>query len=547
MTITAKFPGRCADCGGPISPGQQIEWEKGKPARHVDCSTVQEPTVESAEVVQSFTPTSEQAQALDLFSSGASLAIEAGAGTGKTSTLKLLAASTGRRGQYVAFNKAIVGEAGAKMPGTVTCSTAHSLAFRAVGRQYADRLQNSRRMRSVDIAARLRINAVDVDPIEGDKAKIISSSFLAGLAMTAVRRFCQSADMEIGAKHVPYIEGIDPIIDGKRTFVQNNLVARSLVPALQRAWDDLMNESGSLPFSHDHYLKAWHLSGPKIGADYILFDEAQDANPVMVAIVSQQDHAQLVWVGDSQQQIYTFTGAVNALAAVPADSRTFLTQSFRFGPAIAEVANGILGRIEGAELRIVGTPSIASVVGPSADPDAILTRTNATAVRTVLAEQASGGRPALVGGGDDIARFARGAQELQTHGFTDHPDLACFSDWGEVRRYVSEDEQGGDLRLNVSLVEDFGVEVILDALDKTVREADATVIVSTAHKSKGREWSSVQIAGDFPTSDSGRLGDEELRLLYVACTRARRELDISAVEALDARENGSQSAGEASL
>jgi superfamily I DNA/RNA helicase len=357
MTITAKYAGTCADCGGPIVPGQQIEWEKGKPPRHADCDAVVEPRVEAPEPVVAFTPTSEQMEALGLFGSGDSLAIEAGAGTGKTATLKLLAASTGRRGQYVAFNKAIVAEAGAKMPGTVTCSTAHSLAFRAVGRQYADRLKHSRRMRSVDIAARLRINAVEVDPIEGDRAKIVSASYLAGLAMSAVRRFCQSADMEIGAKHVPYIEGIDPIIDGKRTYVQNNLVARQLVPALQRAWADLMSEHGNLPFTHDHYLKAWHLSGPKIGADYILFDEAQDANPVMVAIVAGQDHAQLVWVGDSQQQIYTFTGAVNALAAVPSDARTFLTQSFRFGPAIAEVANGILGRIPAAELRLVGTES----------------------------------------------------------------------------------------------------------------------------------------------------------------------------------------------
>jgi len=358
--------------------------------------------------------------------------------------------------------------------------------------------------------------------------------------MSAVRRFCQSADMEIGAKHVPYIEGIDPIIDGKRTYVQNNLVARQLVPALQRAWADLMSEHGNLPFTHDHYLKAWHLSGPKIGADYILFDEAQDANPVMVAIVAGQDHAQLVWVGDSQQQIYTFTGAVNALAAVPSDARTFLTQSFRFGPAIAEVANGILGRIPSAELRLVGTESISSVVGPVADPDAVLTRTNATAVRTVLHEQAQGRRPALVGGGEDIARFARGAQDLMQTGFSDHPDLACFTDWAEVKRYVAEDEQGSDLRLNVTLVEDFGVQVILDALDRTVSERDASVIVSTAHKSKGREWASVQVAGDFPEPESGRLNDEELRLLYVACTRARRELDIEAVAALGGPEERSE-------
>jgi MoxR-like ATPase len=41
-----------------------------------------------------FAPTDEQQEALRLFATGKSLAIEAGAGAGKTSTLKLLAEST---------------------------------------------------------------------------------------------------------------------------------------------------------------------------------------------------------------------------------------------------------------------------------------------------------------------------------------------------------------------------------------------------------------------------------------------------------------------
>ena len=39
MTITAKFSSVCPSCGGAISPGQQVEWEKGQKARHTDCST----------------------------------------------------------------------------------------------------------------------------------------------------------------------------------------------------------------------------------------------------------------------------------------------------------------------------------------------------------------------------------------------------------------------------------------------------------------------------------------------------------------------------
>ncbi len=525
MTITAKFPGTCATCQGRIEPGQQIEWDKAtKETSHSRCAVEDAHASGVVEIDRkpSFPPTAEQVEALDLFTTGESLAIEAGAGTGKTTTLRLLAESTRARGQYIAFNKAIVTEAGAKMPSNVNCSTAHSLAYRAVGHRYKDRIHNSRRMRSIEIADRLKIDGLSVNGPSGRKS--ISRSFLGGLAMRAITRFCQSADPEPTHRHVPHVEGIDE----PGTYGNNDEVARALVPALRRAWADLMSENGVLPFKHDHYLKAWQLDGPRIGADFILFDEAQDANPVMVAIVTAQTHAQLVWVGDSQQQIYTFTGAVNALGNVPAESRAMLTQSFRFGPAIAEVANRLLDRLA-ADLRLVGTDAVDSTVAAVPDPDAILTRTNAAAVHIVLRLQASGKRVALVGGGDEVVRFAKAAAELMRGEATEHPDLACFDNWGEVRAYVDEDEQGSELRLLVSLVEEFGVEAILEALDRTMREDDADVIVSTAHKSKGREWDSVQLSGDFQID---KPSPDELRLLYVACTRAKRELDIEAIEAL---------------
>jgi hypothetical protein len=38
-TMTARFPGKCASCGGRISVGSSILWAKGEGARHADCST----------------------------------------------------------------------------------------------------------------------------------------------------------------------------------------------------------------------------------------------------------------------------------------------------------------------------------------------------------------------------------------------------------------------------------------------------------------------------------------------------------------------------
>jgi len=37
MTITAKYPSKCAACGGAVAAGERIEWSKGSPARHTEC------------------------------------------------------------------------------------------------------------------------------------------------------------------------------------------------------------------------------------------------------------------------------------------------------------------------------------------------------------------------------------------------------------------------------------------------------------------------------------------------------------------------------
>lgn len=83
----------------------------------------------------------------------------------------------------------------------------------------------------------------------------------------------------------------------------------------------------------------WQLSRSVIPAGFIMFDEAQDANPVTAFVVQDQDSAQVIAVGDSCQAIYGWRGAIDALSEWPADGRLHLTQSFRFGPAVAAEAN----------------------------------------------------------------------------------------------------------------------------------------------------------------------------------------------------------------
>ena len=467
-----------------------------------------------------FTPTHEQELAIDLAKLNTDLAVEAYAGAGKTSTLDLIArAKRKERGQYIAFNKKIVTDASAKFPRSVTCSTAHSLAFRAVGFKYRDRL-DARRMTNRQAAERM---GLDVDTphlfdLDDDHAEL-SSAEVAGLVNATVEAFCRSAEVEIGLGHVPFVKAIDN--PGER--FNNDAFASKVLLLAQMVWDDLTQEDGGVfKFGHNHYLKIWHLQGPRIRADYILFDEAQDANPLMMDIVQSQA-AQKIWVGDSYQAIYAWNGAVDALAKVAVENRCSLTESFRFGPEIAAEANHVLRRLD-APSDVVGAGPAGEVVDDMEHPDVMLGRTNGLVIATAMAEMAAGKKVCIQGGADHIIRFAEGAGKLMQGIASSHPDLMGFRSWYSVREYVDKEESGADLKVLVNLVDDYGVEGLVDGLKSAVQPSYADLTVSTAHKAKGAEWDNVMLLDDFPVVDDCQPADK--KLIYVAATRAKKALDL---------------------
>lgn len=284
--------------------------------------------------------------------------------------------------------------------------------------------------------------------------------------------------------------------------------------------------------THNCYLKLWSVGEPKLRVDYLLADESQDLWPAWLVVMEKnRDRTQLVVVGDENQQLYEWRSAVNAMRATKVDRRTTLSMSFRFGPEIAAVANETLTDI-GSTLRLIGAGP-AGRVGPTDFPDLVLCRTNAETVRRALVEFESGGRPHIIGGADEVVSFARGALALKEGRETVHPDLGCFETWGEVQDYVTDDELGGELALLVKLVDDFGADRIVESFERLLPRSRSTLVLSTVHKMKGGEANVVQLAGDFPEDDEDRpISAAEMRVVYVAVTRAKRHLDVSNVAVL---------------
>lgn len=520
--------------------------------------------------VAGYTPTPEQRTILEtvlrvLEGDGPQvLVIEAGAGAGKTSTLKMLEEILPGSGQYTAFNKSLVDDSRPKFK-KARCNTTHSLAFMPVGRLYGHRL-NGDRIRSSEVATMLGINdmMVELQPLApGSDAyiraaeragydkdnpapadfnprgmKVLTAAFLAGQVSQALKRFAQSADHELSEDHIAYIDGIDERdANGKRQYNNNNKVRNYLLPFCQRAWQDVTDVNGSFPFTHDYYVKIWQMGTPVIGASYILLDEDQDTAPVFADIIKRQTQALVVLVGDGNQRIYGWRGAINATELFPDAPICYLTQSFRFGQTVADVANSILaGLEEPTVLRMRGIECPTRVLmgaGDNNDNDTAeyvgkvcyLYRTNAGALGRILSEFDQGRRGCLIGKIDEIVKFVKGALALQNGKRTDCPDLAVFESWGEVQRYAEEDPDGADLKLMVKLCDTYGCQNILTALDNMPSEERADFVASTAHKSKGREWDTVVLGTDFPPACD--MNDDDRRLLYVAATRAKLVLDLA--------------------
>jgi superfamily I DNA/RNA helicase len=308
-------------------------------------------------------------------------------------------------------------------------------------------------------------------------------------------------------------------------------VRAHILPIARRVWEDAKDKNGNLPFTHDYYLKMWALSNPNLHVSFLLYDEAQDANPCIAGVVLGQRAfgTQVIMVGDSAQAIYGWRGAVNAMAdfaAEPGVTTLLLSQSFRFGQAIADEANKWLSLIE-APLRLTGFAKIESRVASVEVPDAILCRTNAECIAQALSHQAEGLRVAIVGGTKEIKKMAEAAIELQAGRQPFHAEFALFKTWADFIEYVAEDGDAS-LKVFVNLVTNYGAEQIIEVCDASVDEAKADVVVSTAHKAKGREWNHVRIASDFrePNKDEGQVpAKAEMMLAYVAVTRAKITLD----------------------
>jgi len=470
------------------------------------------------------------------------IAVNAVAGSGKTSTMIEYAASrpAGCRILYLAFNKSVKLEAVRKFAArglnNVTVETAHSLAYRYImrGNKY---ILSSQGYKTHQIA--------EVLSLTGDGARH-TEFILANHISKFITYFCNSDKAKV--QDLNYLDTVKEANAKKFVHTFYRVIEEGTRHFLAKM------DKAEIEITHDFYLKKFQLSAPVLPYDYILFDEGQDASAAMLDVFLKQPAIKVI-VGDTHQQIYGWRYAINSLSKTPFATLN-LSTSFRFPADIAALAMGVLSMKDK-----LGTNKPIPITGKGKTTKTV---TKATIGRTNLGLLLN-----AINYITDNRKVKHIYFEGNIHSYTYADEGASLYDvlslyngsrerirdkligsmntMDELEEYI-ESTEDAQLGMMMEIVNEYGNEIprILKNL-KDLHTGDedrlkAEMIFSTVHRAKGMEYDTVHLVNDFiseqkldrvikeaeaekQTPDKAKL-NEEINLLYVAVTRTRHKLYV---------------------
>lgn len=484
-------------------------------------------------------PTKEQEDIIFVASKGEDLVIEAKAGSAKTSSLVMIANALhkkGLTGMYLAFNKAIAEEAKDKFPNSVDCRTIHSLAYSNLNKEMKSKLSMTNLFAN-QFAERYKFKAEFVHEVGNvEEVKFVSVSGVWTMVKNTIENFCKSSDESLSKHHVAKLEWMYI-----KKFYTDKL-EQKVLEVSKKYWKDITDEFTTIPLTHDAYLKLYALSGKCPNVDYILIDEAQDCNPIMLQIIERFPKQKII-VGDSYQNIYRWNKTVNILD-MPFGEKLYLTKSFRFGDNVQNTANTILNFLGSVkELKGNGTNQGVTYFDKTPEdfiPDFVICRTNAGCISAIFKYSEMYPSLAIKSTVDtkQISLFVNSYIALQEGKMNDvkHPLLFAFNSFDELNEYVEGDCDEPEIKSMCKLISKFGERTLLAAIARCdLKTQHPDITITTCHKAKGLEVDNVSVFNDFNfevDEDGLSVSDEELNLVYVAVTRAKKNLDVTGIKKL---------------
>ena len=483
---------------------------------------------------------------------GDSLMLDALAGTGKTSTLGIMAHAIKGPALALAFNKSIAEELKGKFPPNFEVKTMNSLGFGSlrralpkVGKWELDGKKTGKLVSKIDKERKLKLSGDDWEAVR----KLVAKAQLVGLRPG-------------GGGLVPdEPETWDELADDCWIGEEDKERLCEIAYAVLVDSNDLV-ERGMISFDDQVY---WPIvfGGKFTKYPVVLVDEAQDLNGLNHAALARSLDRRLVVCGDPRQSIYGFRGSVNdsmgRIAGLRGEWKNLgLTMTFRCPRLVVERQHWRIpgyraweGTGEGLVERWDSEAgwNFAKLFGLRREdrerPDqiAVLCRNNAPlfALAFKLLRQHVG----VVMLGNDLAKgllaLSRKIEKEDKVGVREF--LAKLQEWeleqtslaetnGHEERVASIVDRAECLRAVAENVSDVGA--LRAALEKLFARTEGVVVLGSIHRAKGLEWDIVlhldpwrvpsKYAKRKAQLGDGRELEQEWNLKYVCETRTKYAL-----------------------
>ncbi len=288
--------------------------------------------------------------------------------------------------------------------------------------------------------------------------------------------------------------------------------------------------------------------------DWVLVDEAQDTNPARREMARRmlRPGGRLVAVGDRHQAIFGFTGADgNSLDLIRerfGATTLSLSVSWRCPRSVVAVAHQYVGHIRPAPSApegVVSAESYREMLTNVAPGTAVLCRFNAPLVELCF-RLIREGKPAKIEGkaiGEGLAALVGRWKVKSLDALETRLEAWNTRERGKIENAPKKDEQKlarhedkyATVLVLIERARDQRMTTVTE-LQEMVRSMFADlgdqpncVVLSSVHKSKGREWAVVRILGRGEIMPPQRQMQEwqmeqEVNLCYVAVTRAQETL-----------------------
>lgn len=314
----------------------------------------------------------------------------------------------------------------------------------------------------------------------------------------------------------------------------------------QELWKKLMN--GETEFTNFAYLRKRFLlqvlknKGWTEGFDLLLVDECQDLNPVMLESLLLFQGPK-IFVGDRFQHIFSFLGTVDTFQRLDSELdvvRWTLSKSFRFGQNIADmaskVANSMFYQKPKQKVQVIGNQErgLGKITFYDSKRDTglpepgitILAVKNQTLLKLVFDAAEKNKKLHVIGRQQFFSVLEREFENYLSNG-------AAYI---EEKRNIAEWNEDSEMTGVYSTILSYGKSLpkkIRNVKQSQVPVSDAEYVFCTIHKSKGLEFDKVKLLDDLEVGKRGREKnakellesmDEKNRLYYVGTTRAKYEV-----------------------